>query len=155
MGSLRLHLLLEGNTCSTPYDIPINDRYSDTSTDLTLVSFNFTVESYGNKLIYDQLDTTHADMCFSNITIAHSVYKMNYENYFKDMFESIPEYREIVSIKYIFRKDKNLLREVSFSELDINRFYLEFETLLIEQHEKYMGYDKSEEESVIEKLLNK
>ena len=74
MGSLRLHLLLEDNTWSTPYNIPKKDRYSDTSTDLTLVSFNFTVESYGIKLFYDQLDTTHADMCFCNITIAHSVY---------------------------------------------------------------------------------
>ena len=80
---------------------------------------------------------------------------MNFENFFKDMFESIPEYREIVSIKYISKKDENLLREISFSELEINCFYLEFKFLLIEQHEKYMGYDKSEEESVIEKFLNK
>ena len=55
------------------YNIPKNDRYSDSSTDWTLVSLNFTVEIFGNKLIYDQIDTAHADMCFSSNTITHSV----------------------------------------------------------------------------------
>ena len=74
MGRFRIQLLLEDNTWSTRYNIPKNDRYSDTSTDWTLISLNFTVENYGIKLIYDQIDTAHADMCFSNITITHSVY---------------------------------------------------------------------------------
>ena len=74
MGRFRIQLLLEDNTWSTRYNIPENDRYSDTSTERTLVSLNFTVENYGIKLIYDQIDTAHADMCFSNITITHSVY---------------------------------------------------------------------------------
>ena len=74
MGRFRIQLLLEDNTWSTRYNIPKNDRYSDTSTEWTLVNLNFTVENYGIKLIYDQIDTTHADMCFSNISITHSVY---------------------------------------------------------------------------------
>ena len=74
MGRFRIQLLLEHNTWSTRYNIPKNDRYSDTSTDWTLVSLNFTEENYGIKLIYDQIDTPHADMCYSNITITHSVY---------------------------------------------------------------------------------
>ena len=74
MGRFRIQLLLEDNTWSTRYNIPKNDRYSDSSTDWTLVNLNFTVEKYGIKLIYDQIDTAHADMCFSNITITHSVY---------------------------------------------------------------------------------
>ena len=41
---------------------------------LTLLNLDFTVENYGIKLIYDQTDTAHADMRFSNITITHSVY---------------------------------------------------------------------------------
>ena len=69
MGRFRNQLLLEDNTWSTRYNIPENDRYSDTSTDWTLVSSNFTVDNYGIKLIYDEIDTPHADMCFSNITI--------------------------------------------------------------------------------------
>ena len=75
MGKFRFQLLLDDNTWSTRYNIPKNDRYSDNSTDWTLVSLNFTVENFGNNLIYDQIDTAHADMCFSNITITHSVYK--------------------------------------------------------------------------------
>ena len=73
MGRFRIHFLIEDNTWSTTYDIPKNDRYSDSSTDWTLVSLNFTVENYGIKLIFDEIDTPHADLCFSNITITHSV----------------------------------------------------------------------------------
>ena len=62
MDRLRTQLLLEDNTWSTRYNVPENDRYSDTSTDWTLVDLNFTVESYCIKLVYDQIDTPHADM---------------------------------------------------------------------------------------------
>ena len=74
MGCFRIQWLLEDNTWSPSYNIPEHDRYSDTSSEWTLVSLNFTEENYGINFIYDQLDTTHADMCFSNITITHSVY---------------------------------------------------------------------------------
>ena len=74
MGRFRIQLLLEDNTWSTRYNIPKNDRYSDSSTQWTLVNLNFTVENYGIKLIYDEIDTAHADMCFSNIIITYSVY---------------------------------------------------------------------------------
>ena len=74
MGRFRIQLLFEDNTWSTRYNIPKNDRYSDTSTEWTLINLNFTVENYGIRLIYDQIDTPHADMCFSNISVTHSVY---------------------------------------------------------------------------------
>ena len=74
MGQFRIHLLLEDNTLCTRYNIPKNDRYSDNSTDWTLVSLIFTAENYGTRLIYDEIDTPHADMCFSEITITHFVY---------------------------------------------------------------------------------
>ena len=51
---------------------------------------------------------------------------MNYENCFKDLFESIPDYRKIVLLMFLIQNDKNLLREVGFSERDINRLKLEF-----------------------------
>ena len=73
MGRFRIQILLEGNIWSSRYNIPKNDRYSDTSTDWTLVSLNKTEENYGIRLYYDQIDSGHADMCFSNITITHSV----------------------------------------------------------------------------------
>ena len=74
MGRFRVQMLLADNTWSTRYNTPKKDRYSNTSTEWTLVSLNFTVENFGIKLSYDQIDTAHADMCFSNITITHSVY---------------------------------------------------------------------------------
>ena len=74
MGRFRIHLLLEDNTWSTRYNIPKNDRYSNSPTQWTLVNLNFTVENYGIILVYDETDTTHVDMCFSKITITHSVY---------------------------------------------------------------------------------
>ena len=74
MGRFRILLLLEDNTWSTRYNIPKNDRYTDTSTQWTKSSLNFTVENYGIKLVFDEIDTAHADMCFSNITIPHSIY---------------------------------------------------------------------------------
>ena len=40
----------------------------------TLLILDFTVENYGIKLILDQIDTAHSDLCFSNITITHSVF---------------------------------------------------------------------------------
>ena len=74
MGRFRIQLLLEDNTWSTQYTIAKNSQCSDNSTDWTLLILDFTVENYGIKLIYDQIDTTHADMCFSKISITHSVY---------------------------------------------------------------------------------
>ena len=74
MGRFRIQLLLENTAWSTQYTIAKNDEYSDNSTDWTLLNLDFTVENFGIKLIYDQVDTPHADMCFSNITITHSVY---------------------------------------------------------------------------------
>ena len=74
MGRFRLQFLLDDNTWSTQYTFPKNTQNSDTSTDWSLINLDFTVENYCNKLIYDQIDTAHADICFSNITITHSVY---------------------------------------------------------------------------------
>ena len=56
------------------YNIPKIDQYSDTSTQWTLVSLNFTVENYGVRLIYVEIDTPHADICLSNNTKPHSLY---------------------------------------------------------------------------------
>ena len=74
MGRFRIQLFVEDNTWSTRYNIPKSDRYSNSSTQWTLVNLNFTIENYGIRLIFDQIDTPHADMCFSNITITQSVY---------------------------------------------------------------------------------
>ena len=74
MGRFRVQLLLKDNIWTTQYTINKNDQYSNNSTDWTLLNLNITIENYGIKLIYDQIDIAHADMCFSDISITHSVY---------------------------------------------------------------------------------
>ena len=74
MGRFRIQLLSDDNTRSTQYTIDKNTQYSDSESDWELLNLDFTVENYGIKLVIDQIDTAHSDMCFSNITITHSVY---------------------------------------------------------------------------------
>ena len=74
MGRFRIQLLLDDNTWSTHYTIAKNTQYSNSETEWKILNLDFTTENYGIKLILDQIDTAHSDMCFSNITITHSVY---------------------------------------------------------------------------------
>ena len=74
MGRFRIQLLLEDNTWSTQYTIAKNSQNNNTSTEWKLLNLDFTVENFGIRLVYDKIDTPHTDMCFSNITIIHSVY---------------------------------------------------------------------------------
>ena len=80
---------------------------------------------------------------------------MIYENFFEDLFESISEYRKIVLLIFLIKDDKNLLKEVGFSKNNVDQLSLEFENLLIEEHENYLDYVKDQEESSIERILNK
>ena len=76
-------------------------------------------------------------------------------NYFKDMFESIPDYRKIILLIFLIQNDKNLLKEIGFSENDINLLNIEFKNILLEEHEDYLSHIKNEEESIIERILGK
>ena len=67
-------------------------------------------------------------------------------NYFKDLFEFISEYRKIVLIIFLIISDADFLK---------NRTSLEFKSILLEQNEEYVEYIKKEEESIIQKILNK
>ena len=134
-------------TWSTRYNIHKNDRYSGSSTNWTLVSLNFKVETYGIKLIYDQIDTNLADICFSNIKITDSLYQLNIVNYFKDLFQSIPNYRKNVILRFSFENDMDLLTESRLLKNDKNHLCLEFSIVSIEQNEDYLDYIKIEEES--------
>ena len=80
---------------------------------------------------------------------------MNNENYFKELFESIHDYKRIVLLIFLIQNDKNLLKEIGFSKNDINRLSIEFKNILLEEFEDYLSYIKNEEESVIERILNK
>ena len=76
-------------------------------------------------------------------------------NYFKDMFESIPDYRKIVLLLFLIQNDKSLLNEIGFSKADIDSLNLEFNKILLEEFENYLDHIKNQEESILEKFLNK
>ena len=80
---------------------------------------------------------------------------MNNSNYFKDIFESIQDYRKIVLIILLIQNDRNLLKEIGFSKNDFNQLSIEFKNILLEEFADYLFYTKSVEESVIEKFLKK
>ena len=80
---------------------------------------------------------------------------MNYENYFRDIFKSITDYRKIVLLIFLIQNDKNLLKEIGFSKNDIILLNIEFKNILLEEFENYLDYIKNQEESVLEKFLNK
>ena len=75
--------------------------------------------------------------------------------YFKDLFESIHDYRKLVLLIFLIQNDKNLLKEIGISKNDINQLSIEFKNILSEQHENYLDYVKDQKESIIEKILNK
>ena len=80
---------------------------------------------------------------------------MNNENYFKDIFKSIHDYKKIVLLIFLIQNDKNLLKEIGFSKNDFDLLNLEFKNILLEEFEEYLSYIKNQEESIIEKILNK
>ena len=72
MGRFQIQTLTKDNVWLTKFMIPKHTQFSTLSTDWTILSPNITDENYGVKFIYDQIDSVHADMCFSNITITYS-----------------------------------------------------------------------------------
>ena len=78
---------------------------------------------------------------------------MDHYNYFKELFESIPDYRKIVSIMFLIDNDVDLLLERGYLKNDINGLCLEFKKILLEQNEDYLDYIKDQEQAIIEKIL--
>ena len=77
------------------------------------------------------------------------------DNYFRELFESIPDYKKIVLLIFLIQYDKNLLKEIGFSKNDINNLNSELKIILLEEFENYLDYIKGQEESILEKFLNK
>ena len=73
MWRFTIRYLVADNTWSTRYNISQNDRYIDSSIKRTKSGLNCTVENYGIKLICNPMDRLHANVCFSNVTVKHSV----------------------------------------------------------------------------------
>ena len=80
---------------------------------------------------------------------------MNNTNYFKDLFESIPDYKKIVLLMFIIKNDVNFLYECEYLKTDIKFLYKEFKNILLELNEDYLDNIKNQEESILEKFLNK
>ena len=80
---------------------------------------------------------------------------MNIIKYFTDLFESIPDYRKIVLLMFLIKNCVNFLYECGFLKGDTNYLYEEFKNVLLELNEDYLDHIKNQEESVIEKFLNK
>ena len=74
-------------------------------------------------------------------------------NFFKDFFESIPDYRKIVLILFLIKNDKNFLLEIGYSERDIDRLNLEFKNILMEEYANYLDYINYQEESILRKVF--
>ena len=95
-------------------------------------------------------------ICALVFLLSHILYiKMKNSNFFKDIFESIDDYKKIVLLIFLNQNDKNLLKEIGFSKNDISLLNLEFKNILVEGHEDYLSYIKNEEESIIERILDK
>ena len=80
---------------------------------------------------------------------------MNSVNYFKDLFESIPDCKKIILLMFLIKNDVNFLYEYGFLKGDINFLYKEFKNILLELNEDYLDHMKNQEESVLEKFLKK
>ena len=80
---------------------------------------------------------------------------MNSVKYFEDLFESIPDFKKIVLLMFLIKNDVNLLYECGFLKGDIHYVYKKFKDILIELNEEYLIHIKNEEESFLEKFLNK
>ena len=61
---------------------------------------------------------------------------MNYESYFKDLFESIADYRKTVLLIFLIKNDSDLLNECGLLKSDVNRLKKEFKNFLMEQNEE-------------------
>ena len=68
---------------------------------------------------------------------------MDNKNYFKEIFESIHDYKKIVLLIFLIQNDKNLLNEIGFSKNDNNLLNLEFKNILLEEFQDYLFYIKN------------
>ena len=65
---------------------------------------------------------------------------MDNVKYFKDLFESITDYKKIVLLMFLIKNDVNLLYECGYLKSDIKFLYEEFKNILLELNEEYLDY---------------
>ena len=74
MPRFRVQILLENGNWDNKNTIEKNTQFSNTSTEWTLLNLDFTQDNYGIRLLFDRIDTAHADMCLCNISITHTLF---------------------------------------------------------------------------------
>ena len=74
MGKFEI-LLLRNGVWEIEYTMNKDTNFSTLSTDWTLFNMNIISQpNYGIKLVYSSTNTAHADMCFSDINLTHSIF---------------------------------------------------------------------------------
>ena len=74
MGILEIQLLRNG-VRQTEFTIEKDTNFSTLSTDWSLLIMNIISQpNYGIKLVYFAINMAHADMCFSDINITHTLF---------------------------------------------------------------------------------
>ena len=71
-------------------------------------------------------------------------------SYFKDMLLSIHDYKKIVLIIFIIKRDDELLKEMGLSDDFIEKLYKKCEKTLELETENYSSRIKNLEESILE-----
>ena len=61
----------------------------------------------------------------------------------------------MVLLMFLIENDVNFLYECGFIKGDINFLYKELKNILLELNEDYLDHIKNQEESILEKFLNK
>ena len=80
---------------------------------------------------------------------------MNNVKFFTDFFESVPDYKKIVLLMFLNKNDVSFSYECGFLKGYINVLYNEYKNILLALNEKYLDHIKNQEESNLEKFLNK
>ena len=73
MGKFEISILIANKVWNTIYTLEKNTNFNTLSTDWIILNLNIANQpNYGIKLVYSGINTAHADMCFSDISITHS-----------------------------------------------------------------------------------
>ena len=74
MPKFRIQILLENGNWEIKFTNEKNSQFSNSSTEWTHLSLDFTQENYGIQLIFDRISSAHAVMSLSNISITHTLF---------------------------------------------------------------------------------
>ena len=71
-------------------------------------------------------------------------------NYFRDILESIRDYRKIILLKFFIKNDADILKEFGFSDDFIEKLYNECKQIMDSDMDDYFSHIKNLEESLLE-----